>query len=127
MRTAYLDVDGDWGIVVVYDYDYSENYELAAIMDTFKMSRSSIKKALNVLSEPNTGMSVSREDVRMSVVFISKATYESQFWDTASHELAHCVTHIIDYYGVGYDTEEAAYLTGYLMRKLVEEIGEPCY
>lgn len=127
MRTAYLDVDEDWGIVVVYYYDYSDNYELAAIMDTFKMSRRSIKKALNVLSEPNTGMSVSREDVRMSVVFISQATSESQFWDTALHEISHCVTHIIDYYGVGYDTEEAAYLTGFLMRTLVEEIGSPCY
>lgn len=126
MKTAYLDVDKDWGIIVIYDYNILHFDELAAIMETFKMSKRSINSALRILSEPNTGMSVSREDIRMSAIFISQATTNAQFWDTAAHEIAHCVTHIIDYYGVGYDTEDAAYLTGFLMRELVEEVGSPC-
>ena len=34
---------------------------------------------------------------------------------------------IIDAYNVPYYSEDAAYLSGFLMRQLVEEIGEPCF
>jgi hypothetical protein len=43
------------------------------------------------------------------------------------YELSHVCTAIIDTYDVPYDSEDAAYLAGYLMRQLVREVGEPCY
>ena len=45
---------------------------------------------------------------------------------TLNHELYHACVAIIDYYGEPYDQEPAAYLQGYLMRRAVEVIGEPC-
>lgn len=128
LKSKYIDVNnGDWGIVVNYDYDITDFDELASIMDAFGMLGININKALNILAGYNTGMSVSRNDLRMSAVFISKATSSSQFLDTLNHELYHCCVAIIDYYGEQYDKEPAAYLQGYLMRKAVEKIGEPCY
>lgn len=128
MRTAYIDIPDDkWGVVVIFDYDISmEWYDLAAMMDAFFMDANDIDEALHVLSDYNTGMTVSRNDVRMSLVFVGDATSESQFWDTLSHEFLHVNTAIIDYYNEPYDKEGAAYLQGYLMRRAVEEITEPC-
>ena len=127
METAYLDVDKRWGIVVCYNYDERDYADLRAIMRSFGMSRLDANRALDILSSYNTGMAVSNEDLRMSAIFISKATSNSEFWSTAIHELKHSADTIISYYGVDWDGEDAAYLTGYLTKEMVEEIGEPCY
>ncbi len=128
METTYIDVDNKWGIVVVYDYDVDyEANDLLAIMRSFGMTRKNANRALNILSNYNTGMSISNDDLRMSAIFISKATNNSEFWSTAIHELKHTADAIITYYGVDWDGEDAAYLTGYLTKEMVEEIGEPCY
>ena len=127
MKTAYLDVDKRWGIVVCYDYDERDYADLRAIMRSFGMSRLDANRALDILSSYNTGMAVSNEDLRMSAIFISKATSSGEFWSTAIHELKHSADAIISYYGVDWDGEDAAYLTGYLTKEMVEEIGEPCY
>lgn len=91
------------------------------------MSNMSINKALRILSMYNTGMTVSDENLRMSAIFISKATSSSEWWNTAIHEIKHCADAIIKYYDVEWDGEDAAYLTGYLTKQLVENVSEPCY
>lgn len=127
MKTAYLDVDKRWGIVVCYNYDENDFADLRAVMRSFGMSRLDANRALRILSSYNTGMSVSNDELRMSAIFISKATSSSEFWSTAIHELKHSADAIISYYGVDWDGEDAAYLTGYLTKEMVEEIGDPCY
>lgn len=129
MKTAYLDVPHKkWDVVIVYDYDTSEDYvNLMAIMRSFGVPPIKAKRAISILSAYNTGMTVSVDDILMSVVFISKSSDESNFWDTVNHELYHVNVAIIDYYGESYDQEPAAYLQGWLMRQAVLELGEPCY
>jgi hypothetical protein len=127
MEQYYIDVDKKWGIVIVTDFDVDEEYiELKAQLRSFGLSSKNADKALNVLSNYNTGMAVSVSTLRMTAIYISKATSPSQFWDTLNHELYHACVAIIDYYGEPYDQEPAAYLQGYLMRRAVETIGEPC-
>lgn len=128
METTYIDVDGKWGIVIVcdYDVDYEAN-DLWAIMRSFGMTKKNANNALNILSNYNTGMSISNDDLRMSAIFISKATSPSEFWSTAIHEIKHTADAIISYYGVDWNGEDAAYLTGYLTKEMVKEVGEPCY
>lgn len=128
MKTAYIDVDGFWGIVIYYDYDVSnpkDEDELWGHMHAFGMKDINIKRALNILSNYNTGMCVSNNDIRMSGVFISKATKPSEWWSTCLHELRHCAQAIVDYYGADYE-EDDAYLTGFLTKRAVELLGEPC-
>lgn len=127
MESAYLDVDSRWGILVCYDYDTLDFDEIWAICRSLCMSDISINKALHILSMYNTGMTVSDENLRMSVIFISKATSSSEWWNTAIHEIKHCADAIIKYYDVEWDGEDAAYLTGYLTKQLVEKVSEPCY
>lgn len=127
MKTVYIDIPPKkWGIVVLYDFDLMDYDELAATMESFGMRERNINHALRILSNFNTGMAVSKETLRMSAIFISNATSASEWWNTALHELKHVADAIIDYYGVDWDGEDAAYLTGYLTKELVELVGYPC-
>ena len=127
MESAYLDIDSKWGVIVCYDYDTLDYDDIWAICKTFGMSDKNIRKALSILSAYNTGMTVSNPDIRMSVIFVSSATSPSEWWNTAVHELKHTADAIIRYYGVDWNGEDAAYLTGYLTKQLVEKVSEPCY
>ena len=130
MVTKYLDVPREkWGIVVVIDYDVDYEYrDIKAIMMSFGiLDESKIEKSMRILSEPNTGMTISNTDLCMSVIFISDATSTSEWWDTSLHELYHVSNAIIDYYGVPYESEDAAYLMGYLTKEFIEKVGNPCY
>ncbi len=129
MLQTYLKFpNNEWGVVVVWNFDVDEEYnELYEQLRSFGMTPFNIKKALRILSNYNTGMTVSNEVLRMSAIYISDTTSPSEFWDTCAHELAHVTTHIIDHYDVPYYSEGAAYLTGFLTKQLVEKIGEPCY
>lgn len=128
MKQAYLKFpNNEWGVIVVFDFDVDLEYEeLQEQLRSFGMKQLNINKALNILSNHNTGMAISNDVLKMSAIYISDATNPSQFWDSCAHELAHVVTAIIDAYDVPYYSEDAAYLSGFLMRQLVEEIGEPC-
>lgn len=130
MVTKYLDVPvKKWGIVVVLDYDVDYEYrDLRAIMTSFGLlDDDRIEKSMRILSKPNTGMTISNNDLCMSVIFISDATSITEFWDTALHEIYHASNAIIDYYGVPYESEDAAYLMGYLTKEFIEQVGLPCY
>ena len=129
MKQAYLRFPQDeWGVVVVYDFDAIHEYHvMIEQMRSFGLSIRNAQKAISILSNYNTGMAVSNETLRMSAIYIGDATSAEQWWDTVAHELSHVCTAIIDAYDVPYDSEDAAYLAGYLMRQLVREVGEPCY
>lgn len=58
----------------------------------------------------------------MSVMCIGEATDDEQWWDTLDHEIDHLQGAILRYYGVEHDTEEAAYLQGYIMRGIVKAL-----
>lgn len=129
MKQAYLRFpNSEWGVVVCFDFDTEYEYDvMVEQMRSFGMSIRNAQKAISILSNYNTGMAVSNETLRMSAIYISDATSVEQWWDTVAHELSHVCTAIIDAYDVPYDSEDAAYLAGYLMRQLVREVGEPCY
>ena len=129
MTTDYIDIPNDnWGIVVIYDFDVmDERKDLLAIMRSFGMSLYNSKRALEILSNYNTGMAISLADLKMSAVFISQSTSPSEFYSTAIHEFIHVADSIIDYYGETWGGEPSAYLVGYLTKEFVELVGEPCF
>lgn len=126
VKTKYIDVDGYWGIIVNYDYDFMDFDDLWAVMRSFGLTSKNADKALKVLENYNTGMAISNADIRMSAIFVSHATNPSEWWSTMIHEAKHVADAIIDHYGVDWDGEDAAYLTGFITKKIVEAVGEPC-
>lgn len=127
METYYIDVgNGSWGVLVCTDYNtLLHGDDIWAILRSFGMSNRKAEEALRVLSQPNTGMAVSNDDLRMSAIFISKATSPSEWWSTCLHEIRHAAQTIIEYYGADWE-EDDAYLTGFLTKQVVEKIAEPC-
>lgn len=126
MITKFIDVDGKWGFLVNFDFDLLDWDDMAAIMQSFGMKERNINRSLQILSTYNSGMAVSNDDLRMSAIFIGKPTTKSQFWSSINHELLHIEQAILDYYGEDWDGEPPAYLAGYLLQRVVEEVAEPC-
>lgn len=127
MKQFYIDVDKRWGVVVFTDFDVDKEYvELKAQMRSFGLSSKSADRALNILSNYNTGMAVSLPDLKMSAVYISKSTSSSEFYSTAIHEFIHVSDAILDWYGESWHGEPSAYLVGFLTKEFVELVGAPC-
>lgn len=128
MITTHIDIDNNkWGILFCYNFDMLDWDDMAALMAALGMGDGDINKSIRILSQPNTGMAVSNDDLRMTLIFVSDATSNAQFWSTVAHELKHAQDAIIEYYGKSLNGEPAAYTMGYLMQRVVEEIAEPCY
>lgn len=128
MKAKYINVKDRWGIVVCYDLMRRDVHEMRALMESVGMEDEDIDEALRtLLYHKNTGMCISQPALAMSLVFVGEATSEDQKWDTIAHEiLDHAKVAILDFYHVPLRSEDSAWLTGFLMRKVVQLIAPPC-
>ena len=55
---------------------------------------------------------------RTSIIGIAATSSQEQFLNTLVHEAKHVQSHICAYYNVPEDSEQAAYLIGYLIQKM---------
>ena len=74
------------------------------------------------LGEINSGFTRTDFNKRLSIVCIGHATDSSEFLNTVVHEIKHVQSHICRYNCVDEDTEDAAYLIGYLAMKMAPYI-----
>lgn len=88
-----IDILGYWTIIIVYDI---------------------------YLGEKNSGFTHTNFNKRLSIVGIGKADSKKQFLNTIVHEAKHIQSHICNYYDVDEDSEDAAYLIGYIVMKMYE-------
>ena len=128
MKSEYIDVKGKWGIVVCYDLMRKDVREMRALMEAVGLGDEEIDGYLRLLLyHKNKGLCITNMELKMSLVFVGEATSEDQRWDTIAHEiLDHAKVAILDYYNVSLRGEDSAWLTGYLMRKVVQLIAPPC-
>ena len=107
-----------WNILVYYNVDQDDFVEIEDSLRQIKCPKSDIKKAFLVLRHKNTGFTFSNTDYMMSIVCIGKATNTSQFVSTVIHESKHVQSHICQYYGINENSEDAAYLIGYIVKTM---------
>ena len=86
-----IDVNGYWKIIVVYNA---------------------------YLGKENTGFTHTDFSKKKSIVGISETDSQEQFFNTLVHEIKHVQSHICMYYNVEEDSEEAAYLTGFIAQNM---------
>ena len=86
-----IDINGYWKIIIVYDV---------------------------YLGQKNTGFTHTDFSKKKSIVGISETTSQEQFFNTLVHEAKHVQSHICKYYNVEEDSEEAAYLIGYIIQRM---------
>ena len=128
MKSEYIDVKGKWGIVVCYDLMRKDVREMRALMESVGLEDEEIDGYLRMLLyHKNKGLCITNMELAMSLVFIGEATSQDQWWDTIAHEiLDHVKIAILDFYHVPLRSEDSAWLTGFLMRKVVQLIAPPC-
>lgn len=119
MQKCYLDIAKAWGVVMAWDISHDDLDEIGEWLDALGCDHDDIDDALSAIMRKNTGFTYSNPKLKMSLVCIGNATDKAQWWDTLAHELDHVQTAICKHYGVELDSEESAYLTGYLMRQFV--------
>ena len=76
------------------------------------------------LGKLNTGFTYTDYKKKRSIVGISNATSNAQLLNTVTHEVKHLQSHICSYYNVKEDSEEAAYLTGYIIQMMYKVFGK---
>lgn len=116
MDRTYLDIARKWGVVLAWDIDRDDLDELASWLDALSCPKKDIADALRVIMRKDTGFTFSNPDLRMSLVCIGYATSDEQWLDTLIHELDHVQATVCRYYDVALDSEDAAYLIGYMAR-----------
>lgn len=92
-----IDIDGYWTIIILYNV---------------------------YLDKKNTGFTHTDFNKRRSIVGISISTSKEQFINTIVHEAKHIQSHICKYYNVKEDSEDAAYLIGYIIEKMYNVFKE---
>ena len=108
----------DWNVLVYYGVGEEDFVEVADSLKQLGCSNSNIKRSLNVLLKENTGFTFSNTSYKMSIVCIGLASDISQFVNTAIHEAKHVQSHVCSYYNIDEDSEDAAYLIGYLVQRM---------
>ena len=86
-----IDINGYWTLIIVYDA---------------------------YLGKKDSGFTYTDYNKRKSIIGISAASSQEQFLNTIVHEAKHAQSHICKYYDVEEDSEDAAYLIGYIVQQM---------
>ena len=125
MFAQYIQLgDRGWNILVYYNAGYSDRVEIIDSLRQLECPKEGINAAIDVLRNKNTGFTFTNSDYKMSIVCIGKATNSSQFVSTVVHEAKHVQSHICSYYGVREKSEEAAYLIGYIVKRMYQMVNK---
>lgn len=120
MDKHYIDIAGKWAFIFAYDIGERDLDEVGEWLEALGASDNEISKSRSLLMKRNKGFTYPNSGLRMSVMCIGKATDLAQWWDTVAHEIDHLQHSIMRYYDVREGSEEAAYLQGYIMRKIIK-------
>lgn len=125
MAAQYIELgDRGWSVLVYYNVGPKDFVEIADSLEQLDCPKEDMKESFRVLTRKNTGFTFSNSDYKMSIVCIGKATSVEQFVSTAIHEAKHAQSHICSYYDVKEKSEEAAYLIGYLVRRMYRALAK---
>ena len=107
-----------WNVLVYYGVNKEDFIEVEDALKQLGCSSRDVRKSLKVLTRENTGFTFSNSNYKMSIICIGPSSDVSQFVNTAIHEAKHVQSHICSYYDIPEDSEDAAYLIGYLVQRM---------
>ena len=119
MIKSVIDVDGYWSVVLFVDVDYDRFDIIESALTDILAPIKSIDNIYNKIAYKfNSGVTFTNSEFRTSLVCINKTTSREELINTISHEADHVQDAICKYYGVPLESEDAAYLIGYLVSKI---------
>lgn len=114
----YLNIKDKWQIILFFGNNQFSL--LRKNLENIHCSNSEIKTAYKLINGINEGFTYSNLKLKSSVVGISKASNKGEWYSTLIHELKHVQSHICEYYNISESGEEAAYLIGYMVKKIYQ-------
>ena len=119
MIKSTIDVAGYWSIILFVDVDY-DNFDIieSALTDILAPIYIIDEIYDKISYKLNSGVTFTNSNFKTSIVCINKGSTREQIINTISHEADHVQAAICDYYNVPLDSEQAAYLIGYLVGKM---------
>ena len=119
MIKSVINIAGYWSIVLFVDVDYNKFDIIESALTDILAPISVIDEIYDKISyKLNFGVTFTNIKYKTSVVCINKTTTREELINTISHEADHVQDAICDYYDVTLDSEQAAYLIGYLVGKM---------
>ena len=110
----------NWDVIVYYESDWRDAYEILDTLDAVGVDERTFRSAeRNVMyGHPDTGLTYSNTDKRVSVIVLSKTSSKAEFANTWFHEVLHCAVHIAKANGLDCGGEAIAYVGGELARDM---------
>ena len=119
MIRSVIDIDGYWSVVLFVDVDYDRYDIIESALTDILAPISIIDEIYDKISyKLNSGVTYSNPDFRTSIICINKTSDREELINTISHEADHVQDTICKYYNITLDSEDAAYLIGYLVGKM---------
>ena len=126
MFAQYIKVGNhEWNVLIYYNVSPMDFTEIEDSLIQVECPEEDIEYAFSILeSNKNTGFTFTNDDYKMSIVCISQTTSASQFVNTVVHEAKHVQSHICSYYGIDENSEQAAYLIGYIVGRMYKMVAK---
>lgn len=119
MKRQYIEFGNNgWNLEIYYNVQPRDFEEIKIALYELGCSISVVRKTLQTIKHKNTGFTFTNSMLKTSMVCITAATSVDQFISTVVHEIKHVQSHICSYYNVPEKGEEAAYLIGYIAKRM---------
>lgn len=110
----------DWIVYVFYDTMTEDAHTIINVLKHLGCSKKGIIRSYKNINKGNNnaGLTYSNPRLRESVISLGHASSLAEFLNTWQHEITHLCRHICEYFQIGPFSEEAAYLSGDIAKKM---------
>lgn len=113
----------NWDVTIYYIIDDEQINEILNFIKEFNFNKNILEQArLNLNNaKVDTGFTYTSLTKKHSIIVIHKASSVGEFINTFEHEKNHLEMHICEALNISPYSEEAAILSGYIAKSIIEE------
>lgn len=109
-----------WKVIVYYNIDYDFYFHIDNDLKDIDVSGKTRSRIYHNMSKGKAkGVTITNPEYKTSVVLFNKHTRKLDYINTIVHETKHIQSDICKYYNINENSEDAAYLIGYLVEKIM--------
>ena len=123
MIRSVINIKDYWTIIIFININYDKFYIIENELLNINASYYTIDEIYDTISfKFNMAFAYTNPKLRTSIIGINKATDISELLDSIIHEIDHIQADICKYYTVPLNSEDAAYLIGYIVKLLYRSL-----
>ena len=123
MIRSVINIKDYWTIIIFININYDKFYIIEDELLNINASYNIIDEIYNTISfKCNMAFAYTNPKLRISIVGINKVTDIEEMLDSIIHEVDHVQADICEYYNVPLNSEDAAYLIGYIIKLLYRSL-----